>query len=600
MEKDFGACTIYVTSSAPSEINITVPFLNQTITKQTIPGVSTKIDLSTTIRMRGFGLENKGVFVNANTTVSVYATNAKGNSRDAFVIFPIAILRTEYVVATYAPRTKSLVGIIALQDDTLVQIKLHLRENITYKGNVYKNGDILRIFLNKLQTFQLQSSEDLTGTFVVSTRPVAVLGGNICANVPTGVTGCSHICTQLVPVSKWGTRFMTSPIVKRKRNDYFRIISAFDNTTIKIYGKKSRTLNASGHYEFSLGNEEARYIKCSKPAMLMQYNKGSANYIQSEPFALTVPPVEQYTSVYNLPIPVENKKPPFLNCISFIAKTGERIVFDNKKFCRKVNLTSIPIEQSNYTVYSCSLRKVNLSTVIPIRHALEGGTLAVYMVGHTDKDGYGYLGGMGMRDVNCIRLFQNGLTTSNSCDDGIEKDMVNITGCDWKSSKNKIPRIKSEYLHGSEVSHRVSQTGDCKDVITRTYKLKIPNGSYAILAQQEIQWNKQKPTIQLPQQTLVTEFNSTSLEKIVRKMSLLCPGDILYFNDSSSDWVNGTKVIQRLWTVQETCGRVTTAKQTIIGKIKQLSNILALMIVKEHMILTVSSLTGNTGEGCRG
>ena len=570
MDIDSGTSAIYVTSSAPSEINITVRYLNKTITRHTRPGVSTRIELPTTIRMKGLALENKGILLTANTTVSVYATNVRKlrrkSSRDVYVIFPTSTLGSQHVITTYTPITKSLAGIIALRDNTLVQIKLRLQGNITYMNKVYQNGDILRIFLNRLQTFQLQYTKDLTGTFVVATGPVVVLGGNICAMVPTQKTGCSHLCTQLVPVSKWGTRFMTSPIVRKRGEDYFKIVAGFDNTTISIHGKMNLILSAGQHHEFNLGRTEPRYIECSMPVMLMQFNKGSSGYIQSEPFALMVPPIQQYTNSYNLPIPVQYERPPFSNRISFIANTSDfrSIVFDTPTFCKN-NLTQLSIPETNFTVYSCELRNIDVSTVIPIRHTSAGGRIATYVVGHTDNDGYGYLGGMEMRDVNCLRLFPDGLTMDNGCDGRIDKDMANITSCDPMLSIVQVPLSKSEYLNGSEVSYNITQ--NCEGLITRIYNYKTPNGTKVIVAKQEIRWKKRRPTINLPTQTRVNESNISSLEIAVRNMSSLCPGDTLKFNDSSSVRENGTEIIQRLWIVREACGRVTTATQTIIGKI---------------------------------
>ena len=562
MDDNKDTSAIYVTSSAPTKIHITIPFLNKTITRYATPGISTLISLPTQLRMQGFGQENKGILVTANTTVSVYATNARKSSRDVHVIFPTTTLGNEYVVTTYEPQKKSLAGIIALQDNTLVQIKLRLQGNITYMGKVYKNGNILRIFLNKLQTFQLQHHKDLTGTFVVSTGPVVVLGGNICAEVPSGNYDCSHMSAQLVPVSKWGTQFITSPIAGRTLDgDHFRIVAAFDDTDITIHGKMNFTLNAGEFKEFQLGETEARFVDCSKPVTLLQYNKGSADLIQSDPFVLTVPPVQQYTNSYYLPIPVQEERPPFLNYIYFVAKTVEfsSISFNTSKFCGKN--VKLPVASTNYTVYSCELRALNVSTVIPISHTSKGGRIVAYVVGHTDIDGYGYLGGMGMRNVNCLRLFPNGFRTGNGCDG---RNTANITSC----NPTLIPPITNIYLTGSEISYK-GTIKNCRGIITRTYSFRTPNGSKVIAAKQEIQWTKPKPVIRFQTSTNISQENLTDLERRVHNMSSLCDGDSLQFTDTSTTDLpdKGTKLIERSWKVQEDCGRVITANQTIIGKV---------------------------------
>ena len=583
MNNDRGTSTIYVTSSTRAEINITAPHLNKIIKNFTTPGVSTRIDLPPGMRMRGLERENKGVLLTANTTVSVYATNARMNSRDVYVIFPTHTLGTEHIVITYTPTIKSLIGIIALRDATLIQIKLRLQGNITYRGTVYKNGDILRIFLNRLQTFQLQYTKDLTGTFLVSTGPVVVLGGNICAKVPVGKAGCSHLATQLLPVSKWGARFITAPTAGRGKGDVFKIVAGYNGTSISILGKMAFVLNAGDFREFFLKSDEARSINCSKPVMLMQYNKGPLGFIHSQPFAMMVPPIEQYATKYNLPIPVKNIRPAFTNYISIIARTSdlESVAFNTSKYT-KTNRTYI-VPFSNYTVYAWELEwTLSVSTVIPISHTSQGVRFATFEVGHTDYDGYGYLGGMEMKDVNCRRLFPTGATigdmVDNDCDgrideevedgkdddgDGrIDEDTGSITSCTLNSTMDQHYLPRSEYLIGSELNSSITGQ-NCEALITRTWSLREGNGPAVVIATQKITWTKPKPQIILPTQT---NLNLSALEKYVRTKSSLCPGDSLDFNDSTSVMENGTKLVHRQWILQEKCGRITTANQTIIGR----------------------------------
>ena len=571
METDQGSSAIYVTCSKPSEIRLTVPFLNQTFTKHSVPGISTKFDLSSTVRMRGIGVEKKGILLTANTTISVYATNINNvkKGRDVYVIFPTPTLGTQYVVTTYTPMTKSLAGIIALRDNTLVQIKLRIQGDVSYMGKAYRNGDILRIFLNRLETFQLQHTKDLTGTFVVSTGPVVVLGGNVWAKVPVQKQGMSHLCTQLLPVSKWGTRFMASPIVGRTvpiiKGGYFKIVAAFNNTAITIQGKANLTLNAGQNHHFSLGQNEARYINSGKPVMVMQYNQGSSGRVASDPFALMVPPIEQYTNSYNLPIPIRNIA-IYTNHISFIASELKSIVFDASKFCKE-SLTQLSIPGTNFTMYSCKLKKIGATKVIPISHTSQDGRIVAYMVGHSDRNAYGYLGGMEMKNVNCLRLFQDGMTMDSGCDDGIDNNVPNITSCDPELSLSQIPLSSSEYLNGCDVSLDLSRTTqNCEAIVARVYS--FGNGTRTIVAKQQIRWQKPRPTITFVTPTDVNESGIPSLATDVRDMSSLCPGDSLKYNYTSSVSENGVKTIQILWTVREACGRVTTAKQRISGKIR--------------------------------
>ena len=56
---------------------------------------------------------------------------------------------------------------------------------------------------------------DLTGYFVNSSKPIAILGGHACAFVPEGVFFCDHIVEQIRPVYDLGTEYFVPPIIGR-------------------------------------------------------------------------------------------------------------------------------------------------------------------------------------------------------------------------------------------------------------------------------------------------------------------------------------------------------------------------------------------------
>ncbi|KAG6922063.1 hypothetical protein G0U57_003974, partial [Chelydra serpentina] len=56
---------------------------------------------------------------------------------------------------------------------------------------------------------QLQGIADLSGTRIVSEKPVAILVGQrfFCNN-----TKCNHVFEQLLPVCSWGTTYIIPPL----------------------------------------------------------------------------------------------------------------------------------------------------------------------------------------------------------------------------------------------------------------------------------------------------------------------------------------------------------------------------------------------------
>ena len=74
-------------------------------------------------------------------------------------------------------------------------------------------------FIDRFNTVQLQCLDlcDLTGTYISSSKPIAVYSGNVRAAVPSSRTSRDHLVEQMIPVRTWGTEFpvMASP----KNND---------------------------------------------------------------------------------------------------------------------------------------------------------------------------------------------------------------------------------------------------------------------------------------------------------------------------------------------------------------------------------------------
>ena len=525
--------------------------------------------------MAGFGKEKKGILITSNVTISVYATNARPQSRDVHAVFPSPTLGTEHVAVTFTPQDKSLIGIVASHDNTLVQIRLRFQPpagKVSYHGKTYRDGDVLRVFLNRLETFQVQCRHDLTGTAVISSKPVAVLSGNACARVPSSSDTCSHLAVQVTSVSKWGTRFITTPVPDRNKHDLFRIVAAYSETLIAIGGKRNFTLNAGEFRQFQLLSTEYRYISSSKPSMLVQFNKGSLGYVSSEPFTLLVPPIEQYGYGYDLAVPV---RPPsnFLNFISIVAETTQtqRLLFNTSllepiKSAQKFTWHRIPGTQ--YSATSALLLYFEYSSSISLSSNSSDSRFAVYVVGHTDKDGYGYLGGMTMADINCERLFAAGAQPlGKDCEETTHGNVEHVERTCNLSAVSAV--ASSVYLKDARFNDSIATLGDCEKLVIRTWYARAPNGSaVCTFATQRIRWRKPGVNVTFPADAQVHLHNFSSLDQLKPNLSSLCPldGINVTYVDRVYPRDDDVTLVRRLWIVREDCGRTVTGNQTIIGK----------------------------------
>ena len=157
-------------------------------------------------------------------------------SADMFVVFPERELGTDYIIASYPPREEfdySEFTITSPNQDTDVTIRL--TAPVTIDGTSYDSGSSVTIVLTQYESMQLQSSSDLTGTRIFSTKPIAVVSGNACNII---VEGGNHdyFAEQLPSVDKWGSEFTIAPFSSQSFGYTFRVIAAYDDTSVMING----------------------------------------------------------------------------------------------------------------------------------------------------------------------------------------------------------------------------------------------------------------------------------------------------------------------------------------------------------------------------
>ena len=69
----------------------------------------------------------------------------------------------------------------------------------------------------------MQSDDDLTGTRVVSSKPLSVLSGAKWSSVGAEYMG-DHLLEQLPPVTLWGKHYAATAVGTRSAGDVFRVL----------------------------------------------------------------------------------------------------------------------------------------------------------------------------------------------------------------------------------------------------------------------------------------------------------------------------------------------------------------------------------------
>ena len=159
-------------------------------------------------------------------------------------------------------------------------------------------GETCMFTLQSLEVLRLCSHYNLTGTKIVSTRPLAVFSGHDCVQVGSG--NCEFLIEQIPPFVTWGKTFLVGPLQGRSTGEMYNIILAEENTKASVYCTSQHdssnwnfelTREGSAH-TFSVGSTPMCSIRADKPVMVMLL---ALNDPTDGAFMSLIPPVEQLT-----------------------------------------------------------------------------------------------------------------------------------------------------------------------------------------------------------------------------------------------------------------------------------------------------------------
>src|SRR5690606_5773352 len=95
-----------------------------------------------------------------------------------------------------------------------------------------------QIVLNNSAVLQvLTSAGDLSGTLVSADKPIQVIGGHECTNVPSHITACDHLEESIFPLQTLAQEYLIAPPVQVPNTNALkativRVIATEDNTQV--------------------------------------------------------------------------------------------------------------------------------------------------------------------------------------------------------------------------------------------------------------------------------------------------------------------------------------------------------------------------------
>ncbi|MFH1051985.1 MAG: T9SS type A sorting domain-containing protein [bacterium] len=324
-ENPFGGyLKVYITSYVKTSVTVEVPKKGYKKTEITEPNEITCFTLAPAIgqcytkwdyelpepEQVWFGA---AVHVIADDPIICYGLTRYYNYlSESFVVLPINILGNDYIVSSFADPTPnttqwlpSYTGITAPNDSTTVWFTMGGNDSSKTAGGLLP-GETSTWKLNKgdvLLFASLGARADLSGSKIISSKPISVVSGNVCADVPVNCGWCNFLEEMEIPTYSWGKTYHVTPIINRKKNSIIKIFAKEPMTNIYRDGEFLGTIQTAGgiegvgflHMRADEGEPRPILISGDKPISVTQYNTGKYDdNVVSDPFQMALLPVELY------------------------------------------------------------------------------------------------------------------------------------------------------------------------------------------------------------------------------------------------------------------------------------------------------------------
>jgi len=237
----------------------------------------------------------------------------------------------------------------------------------------------------------LSQGYDLTGSEIVSDRPVAVFGGHACTFVPFNRWACDHLEEQLFPVTAWGKHYVGSRAASTPNPNLWRVISGHDGNQIEfspssvnpaVVLDKGQWVEFVTAEDFEVVGDEAFMMA---GFMVGQDFTDQSTAVGDPAMALAVP-VEQFRKSYVFLAPESYQQ----NYVNVIAKTGANVLLDGDPVAGFT-----PIGTGEWSVAKVEIAGGSHTIVTD---GADGFGIAVYGVGSYTS--YMYPGGLDVKQIN--------------------------------------------------------------------------------------------------------------------------------------------------------------------------------------------------------
>ena len=411
--------TLQLTIGTPSAIGVPFEVVNGveviddgTVTTNNPVTVNVHSDLQ--VFNGDFSNRHKGIHIRSTNGEPLYVVAENSLSfvnHGAFMAYPCFSLGEDvdeymYGVVSVDDVTDALdsqVLLVGCEDDTVITITPSQSISLPMDSQMVSESvavepDALshEIILHRMQTLLISSVDDLTGTTIASNKPLTVISGHECANVPLSEAGCEPFAVQVPPIATWGTRFLLAPFVGRSGPHGFKAVSSSDTSFVYTCNSESRFAPETRVLDFF--TDSYCFLQSSDPIFVTELSFGGTIDDMGDPAIAMVSPIDQYVQTVDFVSLSSSNFPSSYISVTVAAEhhDPDSVLLDGQAI--QCNWEEITDNEDNIVGYGCSktiTSAPNGPTKHTVTHSAEGGLLSVLVYGFNSFPnlGYSYLTG---------------------------------------------------------------------------------------------------------------------------------------------------------------------------------------------------------------
>ena len=375
-------------------------------TTYALPANTTKnVILDHGLRMMGTSYDKKGIFIVSDQDITVQGVTQERTSTDSYLALPVHTLGTLYYVTCWYPTDFYcqflIVGVV---DGTCVHVRFPSVNHspVTWNGTQYGTGSVLTIMMDRYDSFQIQSTGELTGTKIWSSQSLAVFSGNSHTSVTSSYK--DHLLEMLLPVSVWGIYYIAMPFPSYHEDYYVKVVGSTNDTEV-LYTVNNNpvttVLAVDGDFvQITVPKDKYCVVDANKPVSAIHIIQGPpSGQSYSDPSMMSLIPISQFANSFSFQTPPSSTTNFYHYYFVFIMPNSatNKLVIDGN--VNTVSVTDIPgtAYVSGSVLVGFGSHTVSLTQ--------QGMTIGGYLYGEAYYESFSAPAGMRMNALNTVRSY---------------------------------------------------------------------------------------------------------------------------------------------------------------------------------------------------